>query len=405
MLQVTVGVDTGKARHQAAAYDPTAERIVGQVSFPVDRAGFGRFRGFLERLAAEPDHVLIGLEATGHYHLTLVEYLVSLGYQVALLNPLQAAQFRRSQGKRAKTDRLDAQALARFLAVRAPRPQPAPSQTLLELRELSRFRAELVGQRTTVLHQLIGAVDLAFPELPRLLGDLRGRTGLTLLAQYPTASAIAAAEPQRLAELLQQASRGHFGPARVAQLLDTARTSVAVRHTAEMVGFKIRSLIRQLTMLDQQIAESDSIIAERFARLGYQPADFPAGGVVALATLLAEAGPIERYPTAKQFVAYFGWCPVDSQSGSYKDPHPRLSQAGSRYVRRIIWMLAIHVISRPGPYQDYFLRRTAAGKNKMDSVVAVGRKLLTTTYAILKTGRPYDPTFHFRAADQLAPAA
>src|SRR5256885_8566804 len=97
MLQVTVGVDTGKARHQAAAYDPTAERIVGQVSFSVDRAGFDRFRGFLERLTAEPDHMLIGLEATGHYHLTLVEYLVSLGYQVALLNPLQAAQFRRSQ--------------------------------------------------------------------------------------------------------------------------------------------------------------------------------------------------------------------------------------------------------------------------------------------------------------------
>jgi transposase len=220
------------------------------VSFSVDRAGFDRFRSFLERLTLEPDQVVIGLEATGHYHLTLVEYLISLGYRVALLNPLQAAQFRRSQGKRAKTDRLDAQALARFLAVRAPRPQPVPSQALLELRELTRFRAELVDQRTTVLHQLIGAVDLAFPELPRLLGDLRGRTGLTLLAQYPTASAIAAADPQQLTELLQQASRGHFGPPRVANLMATARTSVAVRQTAEMVAFKIRSLIRQLALLD-----------------------------------------------------------------------------------------------------------------------------------------------------------
>ena len=149
----------------------------------------------------------------------------------------------------------------------------------------------------------------------------------------------------------------------------------------------------------------DSTIAERFAQLGYQPGDFPAGGVVALATLVAEAGPIERYPTAKQFLAYFGWCPVDSQSGGYKDPHPRLSQAGSRYARRIIWMLAIHVISRPGPYQDYFLRRTAAGKQKMDSVVAVGRKLLTTIYAILKTGRPYDRSIHFHHADQPPAAA
>lgn len=270
---------------------------------------------------------------------------------------------------------------------------------------MTRFRAELVDQRTTVLHQLIGAVDLAFPELPRLLGDLRGRTGLTLLAQYPTASVVATANPQQLTELLYQVSRGHFGPTRVAKLMDTARTSVAVRQTAQMVAVKIRSLVRQLVVLDQEIADLDEAITEHFSHLGYQPADFPAGGVVALATLLAEAGPIERYPTAKQFLAYFGWCPVDSQSGSYKDPHPRLSQAGNRYVRRIIWMLAIHVISRPGPYQDYFLRRTAAGKQKMDSVVAVGRKLLVTIYTILKSGRRYDPAFGLRNADQLAPVA
>ena len=108
MVHMTVGVDTGKCRHQAAAYDPDAERIVGQVGFTVDRAGFDQFRRFLERLEPVPGHVVIGVEATGHYHLTLVEYLVDLGYPVALLNPLQAAQFRRSQGKRAKTDRLDA---------------------------------------------------------------------------------------------------------------------------------------------------------------------------------------------------------------------------------------------------------------------------------------------------------
>jgi transposase len=64
-----------------------------------------------------------------------------------------------------KTDRLDAQALARFLAVRAPRPQPAWSEALVGLREMTRFRADVVEQRTTILHRLIGAVDLAFPEL------------------------------------------------------------------------------------------------------------------------------------------------------------------------------------------------------------------------------------------------
>ncbi|MBV9544073.1 MAG: IS110 family transposase [Chloroflexi bacterium] len=142
---MTLGVDTGKGRHQAAAYDPDAQRLVSQLGFTVDRGGFDQFRRFLERLGPMPDEIVIGLEATGHYHRTLVEYLVGYGYRVALLNPLQAAQFRRSQGKRAKTDRLDAQALARFLAVRAPRPQPALNPTLVALRELTRFRADLDG--------------------------------------------------------------------------------------------------------------------------------------------------------------------------------------------------------------------------------------------------------------------
>jgi len=404
-LRVAVGVDTGKGRHEAAAYDPLADKMVGQLGFAVDRAGFERFGSFIERLAPEADQVVIGLEATGHYHLTLVEYLVGRGYQVALLNPLQAAQFRRSQGKRAKTDRPDARALARFVAVRAPRPQPVASETLVALRELTRFRSELVDQRTAVLHWLIGTVDLAFPELQRLLRDMRGRTGLTLLASYPTAEAIASADPAVLQQVLKQASRGHFGRERVMQLIETARTSVASRRAANALVIKVRSLVRQVTRLDQEIAELDAAIADNFAQLGYRPEDFPAGGVIALATIVAEAGPIARYPTAKHLVAHFGWCPVDVQSGAYKDPHPRLSQAGSRYVRRILWMLAIHAISRPGPYQDYFQQRTKAGKKKMDSVVAVGRKLLTTVYAILKTGRPYDPTFSSARSHQVPAAA
>ena len=86
-------------------------------------------------------------------------------------------------------------------------------------------------------------------------------------------------------------------------------------------------------------------------------------------------------------------------------PAPRLTRAGNRYVCRLIWILAVHSVSRPGPYQDYFRRRTAAGKNKMDSLVAVGRKLLATTYAILTSDRPYDPAYRSPGHTTVAAAA
>ncbi len=70
-----------------------------------------------------------------------------------------------------------------------------------------------------------------------------------------------------------------------------------------------------------------------------------------------------------------------------------MSRAGNRYARRMIWMLAIHTVSQPSPFREYFEQRTQARKNKMHSLVAVGRKLLTIIYAILRTGQAYDPAF------------
>jgi Transposase len=139
-MHMTVGVDTGRRRHQAAVYGPATERIMGQVGFAVDRAGFDEFRGYLERRAPQPDQLVIGLEATGQYHLTLVEYLV--GYQVARLNPSR----RPSSGAlkasaRRPTDWMP-QAFARFLAL-----PPRPSQCRVDLLPQVGRRADRVAVR------------------------------------------------------------------------------------------------------------------------------------------------------------------------------------------------------------------------------------------------------------------
>jgi hypothetical protein len=86
-------------------------------------------------------------------------------------------------------------------------------------------------------------------------------------------------------------------------------------------------------------------------------------------------------------VTHVGWCPSGAQSGQYQRAHPPLPTAGNRRVRRLIWMLDVTAVRYPGPYRDCVDRRTAAGKHKMDTLVAIGRKLLETNYAILKTGR------------------
>jgi transposase len=404
MARFAIGVDTGKGRHRAAAYDSDAGSWVGELSFPVTRVGFERFVAFLRTLGAEAGEVLIGLEATGHYHLTLVEHLIGVGYTVVQLDPYRAAQFRRSEGRTAKTDRVDARALARFLVMQPLDVVSRPNRRLAALRELTRFRADLVRDRTMALNRLRGALDLAFPELLRLIRDPASPTVLALLAAYPTAAAVAAVERGDLVRLIRESSHARLGERTADDLLEAARTSIAVRCGEAALVIKVRVLVRQVAAFNEEIAALERAIEQEFAALGYTAADFPVGTAVSLATLVAEAGDVRRFPTAKHFLAHFGWCPRDTQSGQFRAAHPRLSKAGNRHVRRLIWMLAVSSVRHPGPYRTYFDGRTAVGKNKMHSLVAIGRKLLATIYAILKTGRPYDPSYHLHPLPAPQPA-
>lgn len=73
--------------------------------------------------------------------------------------------------------------------------------------------------------------------------------------------------------------------------------------------------------------------------------------------------------------------------------HPKMSHAGNKYIRRLIWMLSVFAVQRVPRYREYFQRRISEGKAKMHILVAVGRKLLSALYAMLKTGTAYDPNW------------
>ena len=185
MRRITVGVHVRKRPHQVVIYDPALDAGLGQATYPVSRTGFEQLAAFLQQHAPDQADVLAGIEATGHYHVTLVEFLLEQGYAVGLVNPYQAAQFRRSQGAKAKTDRIDARALARFVAVSGLRALSPTDARLAGLRELRRFRVDLVGQRTTALNTLQAALDLAFPELLTICKQPGSRTVLALLEVFP----------------------------------------------------------------------------------------------------------------------------------------------------------------------------------------------------------------------------
>jgi transposase len=95
---------------------------------------------------------LVVLEATGAYHVAVLQALAAVAVPVALANPAQVKAFRQVTLGRNKTDRLDAVLLARFAASQGAslRHYAAPPAVQQELRELLGYREQLVKQRTAL---------------------------------------------------------------------------------------------------------------------------------------------------------------------------------------------------------------------------------------------------------------
>ena len=140
-----VGIDISKAQLDVAVR-PSGERW----AVPHDDAGLD---AVVTRV--RPLHpTMIVVEATGGWELRLAAALAAAHLPVAVINPRQARAFARATGQLAKTDRLDAQLLARFAEAVRPTPRPLPDEATQELTSLLTRRRQLVEMLTAEKNRL-----------------------------------------------------------------------------------------------------------------------------------------------------------------------------------------------------------------------------------------------------------
>src|SRR5215217_6148621 len=111
-------------------------------------AGFAALQRRLQGTGSPPAATLVVLEATGNYWVALAVALHEAGYRVAVVNPRQAHHFAKAQLRRAKTDALDAQDLARLAAALRPAPWTPPPAVYHEVRQRLVARDGLLAMRT-----------------------------------------------------------------------------------------------------------------------------------------------------------------------------------------------------------------------------------------------------------------
>lgn len=382
----TVGIDVGKRHHVAVILDNNGQQVGKALRFANDQAGFEQLRN---QLAAAGEVTLIGLEATGHYWLALYAMLNDAGYELVVLNALQVHAYRKSGIRKRKNDRYDAYWIADYIRISQQPRQHQPQPELLQLRELTRFRAGLTDQVGDCKRKVISILDRAFPEYESLFSNVFIQTSRRLLTEALTPDEFADFDLTELAQLLAQTSRGRHGQAKAEEIQALARRSVGIGFLSDALRVQMNCLLQQLTLLDAQRQQLAVEIIALMEQLPQYITSIPGIGPVTGAIILAEIGDVHRFAAPEKLVAYAGIDPAVYQSGQFTATQTRMSKRGSPYLRHALWQAAFMATRYDPQLRDYYQRKRAEGKAHGTAVGAVCRKLLHRIYVVLKEQRPY----------------
>jgi transposase len=283
------------------------------------------------------------VEATASYEwlLRLIEPVVT---RVVLAHPKKLRVIAESTRK---SDQVDAQVLAEFLALdMIPRSyRPTPRQR--EHRRLVRQRISIVRRITSAKNRLRRILSDYNADRPRLFSA----EGRAYLWQVPLSKA------DRFAAEQIQAECDFFGRQRSAAQA-RIREFAAAAPAAEV---EARALLRTI----------------------------PGVGEITAEVVLAEIADIRRFRSAKQVAAYAGLSPGQRESaGKSRELH--IEKEGSKYLRWVLVEAAWQLVRRSAYWKNIYeqLKQRLRAKR---AIVAVARRLLGVMTAILKSGRRYQP--------------
>jgi transposase len=245
---------------------------------------------------------------------------------------------------RAKTDRLDARALAKLLWAGQLDSVWMPDERIRAMRRRLGRRAQLVRARTRVKNE-IHAV---------LMRCLKGR---------PPASDLFGVKGRRwLAE----------------QDLPTVE-----RETVD-------AGIRQVEFLDGEIEAVEQLVAAE--ALSWPEVKrlmtVPGVNVIVAATFMAAIGDIARFPDRRKLTGYLGLDPRVRQSGVGPASHGHISKQGSASARHALVEASWSTVQQPGPIAGFYARIKARRGHSI-AIVACGRKLACLFWCLLTRREDY----------------
>ena len=386
------GIDIAKHKHEASVIDADGKALIDSISFANDKQGCEKILAVFGKFEIAATDVIIGMEATGHYWLSVYTFFLELGYTVKVINPIQSEAFRKMYIRQTKNDSKDSYIIAQIMRFGEYSATSLSEENIIALRQLSRYRLALVDACGDCKRRVIALLDQVFPEYDKLFSDTFGSSSTELLLNCPTPEDLLAISTRKLTNILNKASRGRIGKEKAEQIKSAAENTFGVAFAKDAFAFQIKQLMQQIVFLENQLAELEEQISKLLHETNQYITTISGIGDVLGAIIVSEIGDINRFERPNQLVAFAGLDVTVKQSGEFSGSKNKISKRGSPYLRRAIWLAANRAAFCDPILSEYYQSLRARGKHHLTAVGGVARKLCNIIFVILKENRPYLPT-------------
>jgi transposase len=315
------------------------------------------------------------MEATSDYWKPVFYLLEAHGFDTWLVN---ARDVKHLPG-RPKTDELDSIWLCKVAERQMIRPSFVPPPPIRRLRDLTRYRIDLVNTRGAEKNRVEKLLEDAQIKLSVVASDIFGVSGRDMMAALIAGQR----DPKVLAQLARSRMRTKIA------VLEEAFTG----HFTDHHAFLLARMLGRIDAIDTDIAAIEERIDEVIAPFIHAVTrldDVPGIGPLAAAVIIAEIGTdMTRFPTPGHLVSWARFAPGVKESAGRKKGNSATGH-GNRYLARVLGEAAVGA-SRTNTFLGERYRRIAKRRGKKRALVAVGRSILVIVWHLLN-----DPesTFH-----------
>jgi transposase len=391
---ISVGIDVSKGKSTVCILKPYGEIVSKPFEVMHTESELNELVLMISRLEGE---IKVVMEATGIYHLPILEYLHERELFVSVINPYEMRQYHKRGLRRVKTDKQDAIVISNYgIDYWHHLLEYESSEAIYsELKLLGRQYRHYMTVRVSSIQSLTHLLDYTMPGIKTLLQGYNEANGKDKLSDF----VMEYWHFDNITNMTEKQFRCNYAKWAKEMGYHQSQTKADKIYTLANEGLptlssstpSVKMLVQESVRVLSEVNKTLSLILSRMKKLSKSLPEYPVvramGGVgdVLAPKLIAEIGDVRRFHSGKALIAYAGIDAPPYQSGKFIGTERKISKRGSAHLRKIGYevMRCLKAQSAPEDAAVYYfiLKKESEGKAKRAAKIAGLNKFLRIYYA------------------------